>query len=214
MKVFLLPVGLLGLLLGSAPAPVAVAAGEPLRILVLGDSLVAGYGLAPQEAFPAQLEAALKDLGYNVRVINAGVSGDTSAGGLARLDWALADQPQLVIVELGANDALRALPPEETRQNLDAIIRRLKAARITVLLTGMRAPRNLGRAYYSKFDGLYPELAARHQVAFYPFFLQDVATVPAYNLADGLHPNAAGVRLIVQSLLPTLRPLLPQLATP
>ena len=210
MKVFLLRVGLLWLLLGSGLGAVTAAAGEPLRILVLGDSLVAGYGLAPEEAFPPQLESALKDLGHNVRVINAGVSGDTSAGGLARLDWALADQPHLVILELGANDALRALPPEETRQNLDAIIRRLKAAKIAVLLTGMRAPRNLGRAYYSKFDGLYPELAARHRVAFYPFFLQDVATVPAYNQADGLHPNAAGVRVIVQRLLPTLRPLLPE----
>ncbi len=182
--------------------------------MVLGDSLTAGYGLEPEAAFPAQLQQALQGLGYTVRVINAGVSGDTSAGGLARLDWALADRPQLVMIELGANDALRGLPPEQTRQNLDAIITRLKQAQIAVLLTGMRAPRNFGPDYYTKFDAIYPELADRHQIAFYPFFLQGVATIPAYNQVDGLHPNPVGVKRIVQGVLPTLIPLLKALSNP
>jgi len=201
------------LLLVGLPG-IAVSAGEPIRVLALGDSLTAGYGLPAEAAFPAQLERALQELGYPVQVINAGVSGDTSAGGLARLDWALADKPQLVIIELGANDALRGLPPQQTRQNLDAIISQLKQEQITVLLTGMRAPRNLGPDYYTKFDALYPQLAAQHQVAFYPFFLQDVATVDSFNQPDGLHPNPAGVERIVNGLLPTLLPLLKALSNP
>jgi len=185
--------------------------GQPLRILVLGDSLTAGYGLPAEEAFPVQLEQALRQTGRTVKVLNGGVSGDTTAGGLARLDWALADKPQLVIIELGANDALRGLPPEQTRHNLDAIMTRLKQQGIAVLLTGMRAPRNLGSDYYNKFDQIYPELAARHGVAFFPFFLDGVAAVPKFNQEDGIHPNPAGVRLIVCNLLPTLEPLLDQL---
>ncbi|MBE0502220.1 MAG: arylesterase [Desulfuromonadales bacterium] len=190
--------------------PSVAAADEPLRILVLGDSLTAGHGLAENEAFPAKLQQALQTAGHNVLVINAGVSGDTTAGGLARLDWALADRPQIVIVELGANDALRGLPPESVRKNLTAIITRLQQEKIAVLLTGMRAPRNLGADYYHKFDQLYPELARQHQVAFYPFFLQDVATIRHYNQSDGIHPNAAGVKVIVQSILPTVERLIRQ----
>ncbi len=185
-------------------------ANEPLRILVLGDSLTAGHGLAENEAFPAELQQALQAAGHNVSVINAGVSGDTTAGGLARLDWALADRPQMVIIELGANDALRGLPPESARKNLTAIITRLQQEKIAVLLTGMRAPRNLGADYYNKFDQLYPELARQHQVAFYPFFLQNVATIRHYNQSDGIHPNAAGVKVIVQSILPTVERLIRQ----
>ena len=185
---------------------------ETLRILVLGDSLTAGYGLAPEEAFPVQLEKALQAAGHDVAVINAGVSGDTTAGGLARLDWALADEPQLVIVELGGNDALRGLPPEQTRKNLEAIITRLKERGIVVLLAGMRAPRNLGSDYYSKFDDLYPALSARHAVALYPFFLDGVATIPDYNQTDGIHPNPDGVAVIVRNLLPILKPLIDQAA--
>lgn len=158
------------LLLSLLLLPSVTVAGDPLRILVLGDSLSAGYGLNLQEAFPAQLQQALQTSGHNVTVINASISGDTTAGGLARLDWALADRPQIVIIELGANDALRGLPPDLTRKNLAAIIDRLQQEKIVVLLAGMRAPRNLGSDYYNKFDRLYPELAKRYSVAFYPFF--------------------------------------------
>lgn len=186
-------------------------AGDPVRIMVLGDSLVAGYGVTERQAFPVQLEQALLAAGHKVTVINAGVSGDTSAGGLSRLDWALADRPQLVILELGANDALRGLPPEQTRQNLEAMIIRLKRAGVTVLLAGMQAPRNLGFDYYTKFDRLYSELATRHQVAFYPFFLEGVATEARYNQADGIHPNPDGVQVIVRGILPMVEKLLAQL---
>ena len=178
------------------------------RLLVLGDSLAAGYGLTADEAFPAQLERALQQAGYKVSVINAGVSGDTSAGGLARLEWALADAPQLVIVELGGNDALRGLPPQETFANLDAIIERIRGAGIHVILAGMLAPRNLGEHYTAEFDRLYPELAQKHKVSFYPFFLDGVALNPALNQTDGIHPNASGVALIVSRILPLVESLL------
>lgn len=174
----------------------------PLRISVLGDSLTAGYGLPPEAAFPAQLEAALQQRGYQVEVFNAGVSGDTSAGGLARLDWLLADRPNLVILELGANDALRGLAPLQTEQNLHTILSRLKKHGVKTLLAGMKAPRNLGAEYYNKFDRIYPELARLHQIPFYPFFLAGVAGKPELNQADGMHPTAAGVEVIVQGILP------------
>lgn len=183
----------------------APAAQEPLRLTVLGDSLAAGYGLAPDEAFPAQLEQALRDAGCRVRVINAGVSGDTSAGGLARLEWTLADAPQIVLVELGGNDALRGLAPEHTQANLDAILRRLKERGVRPILAGMLAPRNLGSDYYIPFDGLYPQLAKQHQVPLYPFFLEGVAGVPELNLPDGIHPNAQGVEEIVRRILPLIK---------
>lgn len=174
----------------------------PLRIAVLGDSLTAGYGLAADQSFPAQLEAALRQRGYPVEVQNAGVSGDTTAGGLARLDWLLDSRPDLVIVELGGNDALRGIDPESTRANLDAILVRLKQNGIRPLLAGMRAPRNLGRDYYTKFDALYPELAQRHGVPFYPFFLDGVAGRPELNLGDGIHPDPAGIAVIVRQIQP------------
>jgi len=191
--------------------PVAAVAAEnraETRILVLGDSLSAGYGLPAAEAFPAQLEQALRRSGQAVRVINAGVSGDTTAGGLARLDWALAERPQLVIVQLGANDALRGLDPEQARANLDAILTRLQREGAQVLLAGMRAPRNLGPAYYTKFDRIYGDLARKHRVALDPFFLEGVALRPELNQADGLHPNAKGVAVVVRRLLPQVRALL------
>ena len=174
------------------------------RLLILGDSLTAGYGLAASEAFPVQLEKALQQSGYNVAVVNAGVSGDTSAGGLARLEWALADAPQIVIVELGGNDALRGLPPEMTFDNLDAILERLKVAGIRVILAGMKAPRNLGDDYTAAFDQIYPQLASKYNVSFYPFFLDGVALDPALNQADGIHPNATGVGVIVERILPVV----------
>ncbi|MGW8313119.1 MAG: arylesterase, partial [Desulfuromonadales bacterium] len=174
------------------------------RLLVLGDSLAAGYGLAPEEAFPAQLEKALQQAGYRVSVINAGVSGDTTAGGLSRLSWTMSSDPQLVIVELGGNDALRGLPPEETRANLDAILEYLTSTGIKVILAGMRSPLNLGKDYTTAFDQIYPQLASKYQVAFYPFFLEGVALDAKLNQPDGIHPNAAGVKEIVTRFLPVV----------
>jgi acyl-CoA thioesterase I len=194
------PVYWLLLLLLSVPLTLSAAA--PVTILVLGDSLTAGYGLAEREAFPAQLETALLATGYPVRVINAGISGDTSAGGAARLEWSLADDPDLVILALGANDALRGLAPDQTRANLAAIIERLQLRQISVLLAGMLAPRNMGEAYYNSFDKIYPDLAQEFDVSLYPFFLAGVAAQPELNLADGIHPNAAGVQVMVEGILP------------
>jgi acyl-CoA thioesterase-1 len=188
------------LLLG--PWSGAGQAANPIRILALGDSLTAGYGLPSGEGFADQLEARLKARGFPVRVFNAGVSGDTSAGGLARLDWALADRPDIAIVELGANDGLRGIEPEAMRSNLDAILRRLRDAGVRVLLTGMRAPPNLGRTYEDAFNRVFPELARKHGVAFYPFFLDGVAADPAFNQPDGIHPNRRGVAEIVDRIAP------------
>jgi acyl-CoA thioesterase-1 len=178
------------------------ARAEPARILVLGDSIAAGYGLAADEAFPARLESHLRRAGHEVRVIDAGVSGDTTAGGLARLDWALADRPHVVIVELGGNDGLRGIAPQATRANLDAILARLKARGPRVLLTGMLAPPNLGAEYGRAFDAIYPELAAKHGVALYPFILDGVAAQPDLNQRDGIHPNARGVAVMVDRIAP------------
>ena len=182
-------------------APPGAAAGEP-GIVVFGDSLTAGFGLPREDAFPARLEAALKAQGHEWRVVDAGVSGDTSAGGLARLDWVLADAPEIVIVELGANDGLRGLPVDPLEANLDAILARIGETGAAVLLAGMEAPRNFGADYGAAFRAVYERLAARHGVAFYPFFLEGVAMVPALNQADGIHPNAAGVAEIVRRILP------------
>jgi len=191
-------------LLLRGPLPLARANGEnsPLRIAVLGDSLAAGYGLAAAQAFPAQLEAALRGRGFNVSVANAGVSGDTTAGGLARLDWTLAEAPHLVMVELGANDALRGLSTAAAAANLDAILTRLKQQGVQPLLAGMRAPRNLGRDYYDSFNAIYPRLARKHDVPFYPFFLDGVVGDSTLNQTDGIHPNARGVAMIVEGILP------------
>ena len=177
---------------------------EALRILMLGDSLTAGYGLASRDALPARIEAALRDRGFDARVIDAGVSGDTTAGGLARLDWALADRPHAVIVALGANDALRAIDPAVARTNLDRLLAALSERGLPVLLAGMLAPRNLGPEYGARFDAIYPELAERHGALLYPFLLDGVATVAALNQADGLHPNEAGVEVIVERILPSV----------
>lgn len=171
-------------------------------ILAFGDSLTAGYGLPENAAFPVQLEAQLRADGYAAKVINGGVSGDTTAGGLARIDWALADKPQIVILELGANDALRGIDPEHTLDNLQRIIKRLRAADCRIVLAGMRAPRNLGPEYYNKFDRIYPMLAEQYGLLLYPFFLEGVAMDPNLNLPDGIHPNADGVRKIVAGIQP------------
>ncbi len=187
-------------LVGLASA--GAAAAENAVILALGDSLTAGYGLPKAESFPAQLEAALQAQGHQVRVINGGVSGDTSAGGLARMDWLMVEKPDLIIVELGANDALRAIDPAQTMANLDRIVEKSKASGARVLLAGMLAPPNLGRDYAAQFNAIYPALAEKHGVPLYPFFLDGVAAEPQLNQPDGMHPTAEGISVIVQRITP------------
>jgi acyl-CoA thioesterase I len=177
-------------------------AGKPVTLVALGDSLSAGYLLPADAAFPAQLEKALKARGRNITLINAGVSGDTATGGLDRLDWSVPDEASGVIVELGANDALRGLDPDRARQALDAIITRLKARKIGVMLSGMRAPPNLGPDYAARFDSIYPDLASKHGLILDPFFLEGIAGIREFNLPDGIHPTAEGVRRIVVRILP------------
>jgi acyl-CoA thioesterase-1 len=189
-------------------APVQAQAKEPVTIMAFGDSLVHGYGLPEGEPFPAQLEAALRDKGYQVEVINAGSSGDTSKSGRSRLSWVLQDDVDAAIVVLGANDALRGIDPAVTRENLDAVLETLDDKGIATLLAGMKAPRNMGEQYVAEFDGLYPELAEKHGVVFYPFFLKGVAQKPDLNQADGIHPNAKGVRVIVDGILPKVERLI------
>lgn len=179
----------------------AVAA-EPVKIVALGDSLTAGYGLGAGDGFTERLQARLKAAGLDVQVVNAGVSGDTSKGGLARLDWSVPDDTGLVILELGANDALRGIEPAQTRANLDAMLTRLKARGIPVLLAGMVAPPNMGEEYGKAFNPIYAELAQQHDVALYPFFLDGVAGDASLNQADGMHPNARGIGVIVESIAP------------
>jgi acyl-CoA thioesterase I len=185
----------------------ARAADRPVRIVVLGDSLSAGLGLGAKDALPAKLERALKARGIAADIANAGVSGDTAANGLARLDWSVPEGTDAVILELGANDALRGSDPMATRAALEAIIRRLKERRIAVLLAGMLAPRNLGADYAKAFDPIYPELAAAHDLLFYPFIADGVAGDSALNQADGIHPTAAGVDVMVGRMLPKVEEL-------
>jgi acyl-CoA thioesterase I len=182
----------------------AAAANDACRVAVLGDSLAAAYGLAVEEGFPAQLERRLRTEGYDCVVLDAGVGGDTTAGGLARLDWALADQPSHVIVELGGNDGLRGLPPEQMEQNLDAIVGRLRDEGVAVLLAGMLAPPNLGRTYGEAFEAVFARVAERQDVPLYRFFLDGVAGDPDLNQPDGIHPTAAGIAVIVERILPTV----------
>jgi acyl-CoA thioesterase-1 len=196
------------LLILAAAGPAPAQDSRP-RLLVLGDSLTAGFGLPSESAFPARLQDWLKRSGLDVNVINAGVSGDTSAGGLARLDWALGTSPpEFALVELGANDGLRGLPPASLEANLDKILTRLKGRGVKVLLAGMYAPRNFGREYAAEFDAVFPRLAERHQVPLYPFFLDGAATDPALNQPDGIHPNARGVEAIVERIGPHVRRLI------
>lgn len=181
----------------------------PIRLLALGDSLTAGYGLPPGHGFVPKLEAALRARGRNVRVVDAGVSGDTTAGGLARLDWALAERPDAAMVGLGGNDGLRGLPPREVRSNLTAILDKLAARGIPTLLAGMVAPPNLGTEYGRQFLATFADLAReRPEVVFYPFFLEGVAAEPALNQPDGIHPNARGVEEVVRRILPAVETLL------
>lgn len=201
----------LGLCLGGlSVSPAAQAA--PVRLVALGDSLTAGYGLPPGQGFTVVLEKALKARGYDVQVINAGVSGDTTAGGRARLDWTLGDRPDAMIVELGANDMLRGIDPGVARANLDAILKTVTDRKVPVLLAGMLASGTYGKAYVDRFNAIYPELAQAYGVPLYPFFLDGVATDARLNQGDGIHPNAQGVQRIVEGILPYVTRLLDQRA--
>jgi acyl-CoA thioesterase I len=195
-----------------APLPAAQSQGQPIRLVALGDSLSAGYNLPQEAAFPVALERALKAKGYRVEVANAGVSGDTSSGGLDRLDWSVPDGTDGVILELGANDMLRGLDPAGTRKNVEAIVERLKSRNIPVMLAGMYASRNLGPEYVQKFDGTYPDIAKKHDLVLYPFFLDGVAGDRSLNLPDGMHPTAKGVGIIVERILPSVESFLARLS--
>jgi acyl-CoA thioesterase I len=200
---------LLAALLIAAPACAAAP-----RILAFGDSLTAGFGLPADEAFPVRLQARLRQDGYAVEVANGGVSGDTSAGGLARLDWALADKPDFVLVEFGANDMLRGIDPKVTYDNLDKMMARIAKSGTRMLLFGMKAPSNWGREYQAAFDAVFPALAKKYRVPFYPFFLDGVAMDAALNQPDGLHPNPRGVAIIVERISPYVERLIGGKAAP
>lgn len=201
---------LLGILCMIACQFVTISANAGSTIVALGDSLTAGFGLPPGQGFAEQLQDAMRARGHDVSVIDAGVSGDTSTGGLARLDWSVPQDADAVIVELGANDALRGLDPAITRKALSDIVKRLKARGQAVLVAGMKAPPNLGDVYAREFDAIYPEIAAAENVPLYPFFLDGVAADPTLNLADGIHPSAAGVARIVEKILPSVEALIAQ----
>ncbi|MBP1852287.1 acyl-CoA thioesterase-1 [Rhizobium halophytocola] len=184
--------------------PASGAAAATVKLVGFGDSLMAGYQLAPDEGLPQQLQAKLRDAGQDIEIANAGVSGDTTADGLARLDWSVPDGTDGVILELGANDALRGLSPEQTEKNLEAMITRLKERRIAIYLVGMLAPPNMGADYEKRFNEIYPRLAKSHDLPLYPFVLDGVVTHAALQLSDGMHPNAKGVAVMVERMLPSL----------
>jgi acyl-CoA thioesterase I len=188
------------------------AAAQTVTLLAFGDSLTAGYGLQPSDAFPVKLEAALKARGHDVKVINGGIAGDTALDGASRVDWALSEAVDAVIVEFGANDALRGLPVPQAEQALDQLLAKLAERKLPVLLAGMRAPPNLGPEYQAAFDGMYARLADKHGSLLYPFFLDGVAAEAKLNQADGMHPNPAGVDVIVSRILPSVERLLEQVA--
>ncbi len=190
---------------GFSAAAQSSAQAQTVQIVGFGDSLMAGYQLPPNESYTAQLEAALKAEGLNVTITNAGVSGDTTSGGLSRIDWSVPDGTQGVIVELGANDALRGISPEQSEKNLDAMLVRLKERNIPVVLAGMLAPPNMGCEYAERFNPIYKKLAEKYNVPLYPFFLDGVAAQQSLQLADGMHPNAEGVKLMVERSLPVMQ---------
>lgn len=197
---------------GAAAQAAAVAVSAPTRLVVLGDSLSAGLGLLAQQAFPARLQTALADKGIAVDIINAGVSGDTTSGGLDRLDWSIPDGTQGVILELGANDALRGTDPKVPRAALTEILKRLQARKIAVLLCGMVAPPNYGADYAGQFNAIYPDLAKGFGVPLYPFFLEGVAGNAKFNQGDGIHPTAEGVDIVVKNILPSVEAFLGSIA--
>lgn len=194
--------GFFSALLIIACASVTSSIAKPLNVVAFGDSLMAGYQLDRQDAFPNRLAEALNANGLEINMTNAAVSGDTTSGGLARLDWSVPDGTDVVILELGANDALRGLPAETTRENLDNMMKRLRERDITVFLMGMLAPPNMGTAYEEEFNAIYPELADKFEVELYPFFLDGVAGIPELNLSDGIHPNPKGIAVMVENILP------------
>jgi len=198
----------IGCIAAAAPAARLAAADRPMTIVALGDSLAAGFGLAAKDAFPAKLQAALAAKGIAATIVDAGVSGDTASGGLARLAWSVPDDADGVIVELGANDALRGIDPAVPRKALDAILRRLKGRGIPVLLCGMLSPPNLGADYARAFNAIYPDLARTYDTVFFPFFLDGVVTNRQLIQGDGLHPTAAGVDAIVANVLPKVEELI------
>ena len=176
--------------------------------MAFGDSLTAGLGVPPEESYPAQLQRRLDEAGYHYRVVNAGVSGDTTAGGVRRVDWVLNSRPRIVILELGGNDGLRGIDPDQTRANLEQIIGRLQAGGVTVVLAGMKLPPNYGADYTARFEAIYPELARKHRLVLIPFFLEGVAATASLNQADGIHPTGPGYQIIVDHMIPVLQPLL------
>lgn len=182
------------------------ASAKPLEVVAFGDSLMAGYQLDREDAFPNRLAEALNANGLEINMTNAAVSGDTTSGGLARLDWSIPDGTDVVILELGANDALRGLPAETTRENLDKMMARLSERNITVFLMGMLAPPNMGSDYEQQFNTIYPDLANKYEVEFYPFFLDGVAGIPELNISDGIHPNPKGIAVMVEKILPIAEP--------
>lgn len=198
----------LACVLSAAP----LAAADPVKIVGLGDSLMAGYQLAPGESFPERLQEALKSKGHDVEVINAGVSGDTTWGGLARLEWSVPEDADLVLLELGANDMLRAISPDVTRRNLESMLEKLSARGTRVVLIGMQAAPNLGPDYVASFNAIYPDLAKKWDLELYPFFLDGVAAISGLLLEDGMHPNAKGVDRMVEGMMPMLEPIVVELA--
>jgi acyl-CoA thioesterase-1 len=203
VRMLILGLALIGAEPAFAQASAAIGA-KPIKMVVLGDSLSAGFGLAGSDAFPAKLQKALKARGIPVEMINAGVSGDTTSGGRDRLDWSVPEGTRAVIVELGANDALRGTDPAVTRAALSDIVTRLRARGIAVLLCGMLAPPNYGNDFAARFDAIYPDIAKSSGVPLYPFFLKGVAADAKLNQADGMHPTAEGVEIIVNNILPTV----------
>jgi acyl-CoA thioesterase-1 len=203
----------LGLIAAPLASALAAPADNPVRIVVLGDSLSAGYGLSEEDAFPSNLAAALKDKGIAAEIINAGVSGDTATGGLDRLSWSVPDGIDAVIVELGANDALRGVNPAVTRAALNSILASLQQRHIPVMLAGMLAPPNMGGDYAKEFDTIFPALAKQYNAIYYPFFLDGVAADAKLNQADGMHPNAQGVDIIVARIMPKVEELIARAKT-
>jgi len=197
----------------AGPPAAKAADPEPIRIVAFGDSLIAGYGLSHNDAFPEQLAAALEAKHPDVKIINAGVSGDTTAAALARLDWAFPEKADGAIVLLGGNDFLRGLSPKRMRKNLDTILGKLKKRNLELLLLGMKAPRNTGKSYYTAFDRAFPDLAQKHDAIFDPFFLEGVAMSRELNQIDGIHPNAKGVAQIVRRILPLAEQLIARIRT-
>ncbi len=214
----LVQMGVIAVAINAGLGGAAMAAGgekgkDKIKLVAFGDSLTAGYGVRPGEAFPVQLEAALRAKGLNVEVINSGVSGDTASAGLERFDWAVPDDADAVILELGANDALRGVAPEQTSMTLDKLLTKLGERKLPVLLAGMRAPKNWGDDYANKFDAIFPTLASKHNALLYPFFLDGVVMDRSMNQGDGIHPTGKGVAVIVSRIQPLVEELIAKLNT-